>query len=343
MKFAILTRPDFRSPRVLAESLKFQLEQQGMQAEIFDEINLLNRLVSFKDSKLSFHFWLKKILANFYNDRQIIQKLKNFDAIIISECAPNGFLRRLYNVEKFRKIIKKPVGFYEVYYLGNAPTQIEFLKKNNETLWERYDFHLSVSNLTEIKQASSDSFYPIGLYAKSFNLQPSVKREIIAIIDFVHPGNEQYREIQISALNKTRIKYISLEKSYSLEEIRNIYQQGSIYFMQSSEAFGVPLLECLCCGCQIFTPESWWPMSWRLNEDPQIHGEGILPGCFTVYGEEDQLIKELNYFKNSFDLVETPKKVFQTFIDHYPSFYNGNEKELQRVLSNIKKKIKIDA
>lgn len=336
MTIAILTRPDFRSPRVLADSLKIQLEEQGIQVEIFNEINLLNRMVSFKESKLSAHFWLKRKWNNYFRDKKLLEKLKTFDAIIISECTPNGFLKRLYNVEKFRKLIQRPVGFYEVYYLGNAPGQMEFLEKNTDASLERYDFHLAVSDVTEIKVPVSENYFSIGIRANSWNLKPLPKKEFIAIVDFVHPGNESIRESQISALNKAGINYISLEKPYTFEEIRKIYLEGSLYFLQSSESFGIPILECLCCGCQIFTKSSGWPMSWRLDENPEVHGEGILPDCFTVYHYEDQLVKGLQRFKENYDLVESPKKIFDNFLLHYPQFFHGNGAEFKRFETKLK-------
>ncbi|MGN6194459.1 MAG: hypothetical protein ACTHOB_05940 [Ginsengibacter sp.] len=313
-----------------------QLEQGGVKVETFYTVGFLTRLVSLKDSKLSFHFWLKRKLNGYLKDAALLKKLKRFDIIIISECTPNAFLRSLYNIEKFRRIIQKPVGLYEVYFLGNAPTQINFLKENNNSSSERYDFHLSVSDVTEIKQQPTDNWYPIGIKAESWNLKPMPKNELVAIIDFPHEGNEEFRKAQISSLQKAGIKYISLEKPYTIEEIRRIYQEGAIYFMQSYEAFGLPLLESFCCGCQVFTPESWWPMSWRLNENPAVHGEGVLPDCFSIYKSEEELVKELLSFKEKYDLTESPKKVFKNFLAHYPQFYFGNENELQRFLRNLK-------
>lgn len=339
MTIAILTRSDFRSPRVLADSLKVQLEGQGAKAEISFEINLLNRLVSFKRSQLSFHFWLIRKIKNYREDNRLLKKLKNFDVIIISECIPNAFSKRLYDVEKLKKKIKKPIGLCEVYYLGNAPTQIDLLRKNKEALTNRYDFHLSLSNVTEIRELPSKNWYPIGIKAQSWKLKPLPKKEFIAIIDFAQPGYENHRKIQISALNKAGIKYISLEKPYSFKEIRNIYQQGAFFFIESPEAFGVSILECLCCGCQIFTPKSSWPMSWRLNEQPEVGGDGILPSCFTVYQNEEQLIRELASFKKEYDLVESPKKVFESFLSCYPDFYYGNDREVKRLLLQLKKEI----
>ena len=158
---------------------------------------------------------------------------------------------------------------------------------------------------------------------------------MIALIDFLQPGYERYREIQIRALDRAGIKYVLLEKPYTFQEIRNIYQQGAIFFIQFPEAFGVSILESLCCGCQIFTPESWWPMSWRLNAKPEIHGDGILPECFTVYNDEDQLNIELIAFKENYDLIETPKKIFDNFLAHYPDFYYGNNDEIERLLNDL--------
>jgi hypothetical protein len=315
------------------------MQRAGIFADVFYNINILNRLVSFKDSKLSFHFWLREKLWNLFRDRAIIKKLKNFDAIIISETIPNIYYRQQFNIESFKNVIQKPIGIFAVYYLGNAPTQIKSLRDNNQPELERFNFHLSVSSTTEIREPVSGNYFPVGLRGESFELKPVPKAELLAIIDFAHPGNEAYRKVQINALEHAGIKYILLEGSYSVEEIRAIYQQGAIYFMQSSEAFGLPLLECLSCGCQIFTPHSWWPMSWRLNESPEIHGEGILPDCFTVYNSADQLSEELIRFKENYDLGKTPKKVFDNFISHYPDFYNGNQMETSRLLVFLQNEI----
>ena len=252
--------------------------------------------------------------------------LKKADAVVISDCIPNGFWKRLYNVEKLKKITRKPVLFYEVFYLGNAPTQIERLQKNKDPLMERYDAHFFVSNVTEIKTATPSNAFCIGLMAKTWNLKPLPKKELVALVDFAQPGYEKYREVQITQLEKAGIRYISLEKRYSLNEIRDIYRDASIYFMQSFEAFGLPILECLCTGAQIFTPHSAWPMSWRLDEEPQVHGEGTLPGCFTVYENEEGLAHQLEKFKKNYHWSETPQKIFDCFIEHYPTFYYGDKK-----------------
>jgi hypothetical protein len=320
----------------MATSLQAQLQGNGIDAEIMFELDVLNRLVGYKDSKLSFHFWLQKKIVHWISDRRLIQALKQVDAVVISECIPNAFWKSLYNVQKLKAILKKPVFIYEVYWLGNAPTQIENLQKRGDEVDEIYDGHLFVSPVTEIRASLLPNTFCIGLLAKTWNLQPHPKQELLALVDFAQPGYEAYREIQISQLTMAGIPFIALERSYTIEEIRDIYQQISIFFVQFPEAFGLPILECLCTGAQVFTPDSGWPMSWRLDEKPEVHGPGILPDCFTVYDGEDDLLQKLLAFKLNYNSLEKPIQVFNKFIQTYPAFYEGDQPELNRCLDFIK-------
>jgi hypothetical protein len=156
LKIAILTRPDYRSPRVLAESLHHQINSLSVSADILFDIDVLSRLFSYKEKahKYRFHFWIREKFGNCFRDRNLINKLKQYDAIIICECTPNGFWKNHYNIEQLKKITNKPVLYYEVYYLGNAPTQVEKLINECNPTIERYDHHLSVANVTEIKDKS---------------------------------------------------------------------------------------------------------------------------------------------------------------------------------------------
>jgi hypothetical protein len=339
VRIAILTRPDFRSPRILAESLQSQLEEQRVSVDIFYEISILTRLVSYKESKLKFHFWFKDKWQHYIKDRKVLKKLFKYDVIIISECTPNGFLRQLYNVERLRQIVQKPVLFFEVYYLGIFPQLIDMLKVNEEALPDRYEMHLSVSRVNDMKQYPSDKWFSVGLLAKGFNLYPKRKNEILAILDFPQINYLRQREIQIKALERAGIKYISLENEYTFEDVRKIYMDGALFFLQTPEAFGIAILECLCCGTQIFTPRSW-PTAWRITVDDSSWGEGKLPDCFTEYIDEDDLVKKLVQFKNTFDLTETPKKVFQNFLTHYPQYYYGNQEEITRFLLRLNEMVK---
>ncbi|MDN3655865.1 hypothetical protein QWZ08_09535 [Ferruginibacter paludis] len=336
MKIAILTRPENSSPLILAQSLQKQFEEAGVQIDLFDEINVLNRLVSFKNNTLSFHFWLGEKIANYFSDRRILKRLKKYDAVVISECIPNGFWKRLYNVERLKAIIKKPVLFYEVYYLGNAPSQIAQLINSGDPLFERYDWHLSVTDVTEIKTEPGKDYTAVGFDLSDTGLQPVSKEEFIALVDFKQPGYEHIHALQIATLTQLKIKTIILDRHYTIEEIRGLYKVASVFFIQFPEAFGLPIAECLACGVQIFTPDSGWPMSWRLDEQPMPHGKGELPKCFSVYDTDDDLANKLNEFKRGYDLVKTPQKVYDDFIKHYHTSYFGNTAGIAEILKFIK-------
>ena len=339
MKISILTRNENSSPRILAESLLNQLTVTGIRTELIFGLDFLNRLVAYPDSGLSRHFWLKRKLSCLRKDRKLLKQLKKADAIVVSECIPNAFWKGLYNIERLRQITGKPVFIYEVYALANAPTQIKQLEAKSDPLFSRYDGHLFVSPVTERRlQGLLPDTFCIGLFAKKWGLEPRPKKELLAIVDFVQPGYESYREVQVRALKKAGISYISLETRYTIAEIREIYSSASIFFLQFPEAFGVPVLECLCAGAQIFTPDSSWPMSWRLDEKPAVHGKGRLPGCFTVYENEDDLLQKLLLFKTAFDPNTTPVGITKEFMEYYSSFYNGDQKELDRFLSFVDEK-----
>ena len=338
ISIAILTRPDYKSPRILADSLKQQLEREGAKVDLYFSIDALTRLDSYNffQSKIKFHFWLRRKLLNYFNDSILLKKLKSYDAVIISECSPNGFWKELYKVEKLKQIIKKPVLFYEVYYLENAPTQVEFLKRKGDPLTERYDWHLSVTSVTEIRSNKQGPWSCIGIDLSKSGLGPNTKKEFIALVDFMQPGFEKYHEKQIKVLQELNITTIVLNGSYSLEEIRAIYKKASVFFIQFPEAFGLPIAECLACGAQIITPNSGWPMSWRLDDTPEVHGEGILPDMFYTYSSYEDLKQMLIRFKDSYDLEQTPQRIFKKFIEYYPHYYFGNSQEINKVLSRIK-------
>lgn len=338
MKIAILTRPDYKSPRILAQTLQLKLKELGVESEIFFEINLLNRLVYYKHNTLKFHFWLSEKIKYWKSDKATINKIKEFDALIISECIPNAFERSRYNVEELRRRIAIPIMLYEVYFLGNAPSQLELLDKRKDASLERFDFHLSVSKVTEIRQEAFQNWYNIGINSKSWKLQPIPKNRLLAIVDFPQQGYEELRQIQIAALAEAGIEFITLKGNYTVDGIRQIYQQASMLFLQFPEAFGLPIAECLCSGAQIFTPDSGWPMAFRLNEDAKMYGPGVLADCFTVYDGYDDLVTKLKRFKNSFNNITTPKTIFESFIKNYPDFYYGNDDALRSLISDLKTK-----
>jgi hypothetical protein len=335
MNVGIITRNENKSPKVLALSLQNVLQESNIKSELISVTGFLVRLQPLRFSFKSARNFLQRI-KHLTEDLRLLSSLKKFDVLILSECIPNAFWRNHYAIEKLRRMTGRPVMLYEVYYLGNAPTQIEKLKANDEPLLERFDWHLSVSPVTEIRMPESTPWSCIGLDLSNAELKPTIKKEIVALVDFPHPGYEHYRELQLKVLAELGIKTICLEGSYTIEEIRACYRQASIYFMQSSEAFGLPIAECFSCGAVVFTASSSWPMSWRLDESPTVHGEGKLgEGLFYVYQGEEQLKSQLLQLIRSYDLSKTAFEVFNRFVSIYPHYYYGRPSVLKQVLEKF--------
>jgi len=339
MKIAIITSGKVGSPKVLSSCLHASLKEQGIQADLFNRIDVFKRLVDPSQLGQKYHpaLWSIYRLCFLLPDRLFIRKLNSYDAIIIVETSPYGFLRHSYNFAKLRqKLRNTPLLYYGVYYLGNAPTMVKYLKENNHYSIDLFDWHLAVCEVTEIRQKPQAPWSQIGLHLKSTDLRPDPKEGLLGLVDFARPGFEEMRDAQIQVLKKLKIPYVALEGKYSIEEIREIYRKATFYFMQSGESFGVPLAECLSCGCYIFTPDSSWPMAWRLDQQPQIHGPGTLADCFVLYRNKTDLEEKLRRLAETYDLENTPKQVFDFFSSQYPYYYESNKKAMQEVLDKIR-------
>ncbi|MBN2486811.1 MAG: hypothetical protein JXB34_12625 [Bacteroidales bacterium] len=336
LKIAIVSGPENGSPKVLSATLEKFILNTGNYARKFYRVKALTRLFPAKTVNENKLLWIVFKLLHFIGDSLFFSSLKNFDAVIVCSCTPYAFYKHSYNVKAFKKKIdNKPVLYYAVQYLENSPTIKKRLVEGGHDLLGRYDWHLTVSPITELRGTPAPPWSQIGLYLKSSGLVPMPRKEFLVVVDFLRPGYEQYREIQLKVLKELNIAYISLEKPYSMEEIRAIYQKASVYFIQFPEAYGMPIAECLACGSYIGTPHSAWAMSWRLDEKVEVHGPGTLPECFLVYDNEDDLREKLIVLRDKYHLENTPKAVFDNFFAHYPSFYDGNMPALKEVLGRI--------
>ncbi len=336
LKIALLTTSQHRSPRVLAETLAPLIEYTGHTAKIYYRLNAVQRLTSLKENGFNSAKRVMMMALFWIGDYLFFRKLKDSNIIIICSCTPFAFYRHTYNINELkRKISDKPVLYYAVQYLANSPTLVEKLTEGGHSLFERYDWHLSVSDITEVRNKQEPPWSHIGLNLKCTGLRPESKKEFLAVLDHTFPGNEAHKDLHKEVLQELRINYIELKGEYTISQIREIYKRASIFFMQSYEAFGMPIAECLACGSYIITPDSAWPMSWRLDENPEIHGKGTLPDCFIVYAGREDLVRRINQLRDNYDLNRTPMEVFNLFYKHYPSLYEGNVNNLRRVLDNI--------
>jgi hypothetical protein len=338
VKIAIITRSDDRSPKVLALGLQDMLHQLGVQSDIFFETGMLMRLQPWwRPGRFSVPF-IKKLYRKYSqwrNDHDLLGKLQQYDAVILSECTPNAFWKNYYNIEKLRAISGKPVLLYEVYYLGNAPTQMARLQAAGDPGIERFDWHFAVTEVTELRSVPAPPWSAIGLNLRHTGLKPHTKPSFSVLVDFAQPGYEQYRREQLQALEASGISYKLLEGTYSMDEIRELYRQCSALLIQFPEAFGLPIAECLATGAYIITPSSAWPMSWRLDEQPGVHTEGELPSCFKVYHNVEELEQLLSLLQQNHNPQTTPFEVFENYIQHYPQFYKGDAEALKQALQQV--------
>lgn len=341
MKIAILTRPQNASPKILAYSLRAMLERLGVEATVFEEaLPMLGRLFPLTAKiryTIDLHYRIREKLRYWSRDRAIVKELAKYDALIVSECCPNAFWRGYYDIEGFRRLLLGlPILYYEVYYLGCAPTRLERLQANRDYGIERYDWHLSVSPVNEVRLPEGPPWSAIGLDLRSAGLGPSKKPGFNVLVDFAQPGYEREREDQLAVLQQVGIKPMILSGSYEIANIREQYNEASVILMQFPESFGVSLAECLATGAYVFTPDSGWPMSFRLNSNPTVHGPGELPECFVTYNSRDDLKQKLLNLRSRYDSETEPFKVFEVFRKHYSSFYEGNLSGLKAALDKIR-------
>ena len=335
LKLAIISGKENGSPRVLAETLNEMVGLSDHSSRVYYNSKAIRRLLSGKEVKKNPVLWFLYRMLHWLKDRSFFREIRKKDAVILCDWSPHGFYRDSYDIKEFKRLTKTPVLYYSVQYLGNSPTIIERLKKGGHALQERYDWHLAVSTVTELRGTPSPPWSQIGLYMKGAGLSPVPKKEFLAIVDFERKGYEKYREDQINVLKELDIPFISLEKSYSLHEIRKLYQQASVLLIQFPEAYGLPIAECLSYGTYVATPYSSWAMSWRLDEKVEVHGPGKLADCFIVYENPGVLRNTLQEIRSEFDAAGTPDRVFQSFISNYPSFYYGNIEALNQVFSKL--------
>ncbi|WP_282041204.1 hypothetical protein [Winogradskyella flava] len=337
MRIAIITRPDNKSPKNLAITLAKSLDTNNIQSEIFYDTGFLTRMVALSDNlrwNVKSHYRIRQKLKFYFKDLKTLRKLKTFQAVIICECIPNAMWRNVYPIESLRSNIKLPIGLYEVFFLESAPHFIDKLKTEYHNFTNPYDFELAISSSSYTKIINKKNQFKVGFNLMAQGIKPINKDEFIALIDFEWEGEKKYILEQKKVLDELGIKYLELKGNYTIDEIREVYSKCSVFFLQHFESFGLPIAESLSYGAQIFTANSGWPMAFRLNDDIEIYGKGSLADCFTVYKDEADLRKKLLKFKKEYT-NETPFNVFNSFIKNYPDFYEGNNKELEKMTTFI--------
>lgn len=339
MKVAIISRPENKSPKVLAQSLKHAFEEINVECKIFYGTGFLHRLTPLFGKGIHYrpnlNFKIRQRLKYFFQDRKIIKELKKYDAVILSECIPNAYWHNYYGIPKLKKLLNKPIGLYEVFFLDSSPRFLQEVSSENPDYKTFFDFEFAITTTSYVKTSTSGIKFEVGLNLKSSGIEPTKKEELIALVDFHWEGCDEEREIQKQVLEEVGIKTIELQGRYTVEEIRDIYKKSSLLFLQHFESFGLPIAECLGYGAKIVTPHTGWPMAFRQDAEPKEYGTGQLPECFISYNNKEELISLLRKIQANFDKDASPKEYFNSFIRYYQHYYEGSKDELIRFVKEF--------
>jgi hypothetical protein len=335
VKVAIIRSNRNASPKVLATGLGEMLKELGIHSDAFDVSILHRKLPILRRSRQYAGPIVHAIAkaAKWLQDAKTLKKLAQYDVIVLSECCPEAFYKNSLGIEYLRCKLRKPIALYEVFFLENSPYQVRPLEAAGHFLASRYDWHFACADITEFRAIPSaeSRWSRIGLRIAKSNLRHSSKGSLLALVDFPQPGNERFRADQIRALTELGIEFLELRQSgrYSIHEIREIYNQTSVFFIQHMESFGVSIAEALAAGNQIFSPSDAWPMAWKVGDRNE------LPSVFTVYENFDQLKERLAAFKRDWNRKETPARVFSDFVRIYPHYCFGEPENLKLSLHRI--------
>lgn len=319
MKIAILTRPEYRSPGFLAESLARMLGRMKLKADIFrNGIPYLESINIRNDSKRNLANWLRLKWQH--------RSLDSYQLFILADTL-QGFRNRV-SLSPLRKS-NKPVFLHSVFYLGGSGSHQNTLPGN---ALEKFDGYLPVSNIHDVSPKVTENVFPIGLDLSLQN--PLSDSNFTALIDYPREGYESEREIQYRALQKLGIKTISLDQEYTFEEIENIYRNINITFLAFPEAFGVPICQLQAYGSVIASPHKIWAKRHILSDKKSdvFSEHSTFSENFLFYKDESEIIEKLSALTENFDA----KTVRSRFINQQPELYHGNSDMLEAAISYIK-------
>lgn len=335
MKVAILSPENPSSPLILAKNLHHRLQGRGVESRLFYCHDLLYRLCPRSKSGKRAHFHWRQKIQHWRDDAALIRELSTFDVIVLADYIPTAYNPGRYGVEPLRVKTGTPVYIYEVYSPHNAPSiEARIRDEYGTDAQAHFDGILYVASTTEVQGTPYPNSFCIGLSSQAWQLKAVSKNEMHVVVDFVQPGHETHQKKQIQTLKSLGIRFTILKGRYSVEDLRKIYSQATHYIIQSSEAFGLPICECLNCGTEILTQEAHWPMSWRKGDSIHSFEEGTLPEYFHVFQDQAGLQHYLEQAQNV-NLTARAHEVQKQFRDDYPDFYLGDDNELSRWLNTL--------
>ncbi|MFT4929174.1 MAG: hypothetical protein ACI8WB_005304 [Phenylobacterium sp.] len=354
LRVAILAadQPGFVSP--MAKGLQKMLSAVGAEAEIFSQglamLNfstagqvktlVKNRLKAIVNQVQPQRFLLQPQVSA-TEVKQFLAHLSGFDVIVVVCHIPDAFLAaKLSGIEKIRQNATTqqsiPIVLYQNYYLATRGDWYQKIKGADGFGLERYDWYFAASVVSEYPLSSECHPYShIGhdLADGSLYVEPTkAQLPFKVLLDFERPGFEQYRLLQIEALEKTNTPYTQLRGRYSLADIRAIYRAHSALFLSFRESFGLPIVENQLCGNTIFAPYISWVPSHQLDKPLSQAGLGTVGRNFKLYDNQlEPLMAQIEHCRDNYQ----PDQVVADFQQQYPQLAGGDLVALQGFVDKV--------
>jgi hypothetical protein len=281
-----------------------------------------------------------------------VDQLRDADVVVVVANVPGSFAPGLYpNIELLRERLPGvPIVNYDLHYLPTLDSWARFLLRGEQTQLpaealaifrkgkfglERYDWYLMASVGTHVPLPPGPHPYSlIGVDLDDGSLYPDQQGHFQALIDF--PQNRfdfpAYREIQLEAIRLSGVDHVTLDGSYTMDEIRAIYRKTAIYFLASPESFGLPICELQACGSLVFAADPHWPASHWLGDDYYAKREPMLSPNFVIYENDPEVLAEtIRKTAMTFD----PGRVRERFVEYQPYFFRGDREALRVFLSQV--------
>jgi hypothetical protein len=341
LKIAVITRPSGTFPYSVSEGIVRMLLMENVEVVKFESIDFLMRLLPLRLKPNRYHanlfYRLRQKLYFGVKDFKTLNNLKKFDVIIITECYANLFWSNFIYVEALRKHTTAKIVSYTDCPLDCIPAnKIEYLNPLRDFNEDRFDYNLFLTNNVIEFIPNRNNQFTIGVNVLDSEITYKSKVRIFGLLDFPRAGYEEERKLQISVLKSLDIDYVELCGHYSHSELLSLFAEATFFFMSSPESFGLAIAESLARGSMVFTPSSYWPMSWSINSNLVFRDTHKLDdNCFKVYSCSEDLEFILISEMANYSFQDTPKTIVRHFNSSYSSFYKGDQNALKNFLECI--------